>query len=26
MEWPAGPRAADTVTMEEHEIAYDLPV
>jgi anti-sigma regulatory factor (Ser/Thr protein kinase) len=26
MQWPAGPRAADSVTLEEHEIAYDLPV
>ncbi|MDX6228761.1 MAG: hypothetical protein QOI76_2151 [Frankiales bacterium] len=26
MQWPAGRRAADTVTIDEHEIAYDLPV
>jgi serine/threonine-protein kinase RsbW len=26
MQWPAGPRAADTLTMEEHQLEYDLPV
>jgi serine/threonine-protein kinase RsbW len=26
MQWPAGPKAADTLTLAEHELEYDLPV
>lgn len=26
MRWPSGPRAADTMTLDEHELEYDVPV
>jgi hypothetical protein len=26
MRWPSGPRAADSLTLDERELEYDVPV